>query len=101
MNAPRERIPLFVIARSASDEAIHALSPLWIASPSLSSGRPLRAGPVGSHLRIKGSLRVQNNLAHDFAIGDRGKGSGGFGQRISRMHMRTELTLDAPTHDVV
>jgi hypothetical protein len=31
-----------------SDEAIQPEAPLWIASRSLSSGRPLRAGPVGS-----------------------------------------------------
>ena len=38
-----------VIARSASDEAIQGRRHrVWIASRSLSSGRPLRAGPVGS-----------------------------------------------------
>jgi hypothetical protein len=37
-----------VIARSVSDEAIQCGISAWIASLSLSSGRPLRAGPVGS-----------------------------------------------------
>ncbi len=39
---------LFVIARSEATKQSISAAPLWIAARSLSSGRPLRAGPVGS-----------------------------------------------------
>jgi len=36
-----------IIARSPKgDDAIHYFAPTWISSRSLSSGRPLRAGPA-------------------------------------------------------
>jgi uncharacterized membrane protein YhaH (DUF805 family) len=47
-HAARRLIPALVIARSNSDEAIQLSPSRWIASRSLSSGRPLWAGPVGS-----------------------------------------------------
>jgi hypothetical protein len=37
-----------IARRPAGDEAIHYFPPIWIASRSRSSGRPLRAGSVGS-----------------------------------------------------
>src|ERR1700730_17906085 len=55
---PGEGREVFVIARSGSDEAIQMGASDWIASRSLSLGRPLLAGPVGSHLRMTGDRKA-------------------------------------------
>jgi hypothetical protein len=41
-------LPYIVIARSEATKQFSSALQNWIASRSLSSGRPLRAGPVGS-----------------------------------------------------
>jgi hypothetical protein len=41
-------LPCIVIARSEATKQSSSALQNWIASLSLSSGRPLRAGPVGS-----------------------------------------------------
>src|SRR6185437_1625378 len=51
--------------------------------------------------RLCGCLRPQQDLAHDLAVGDGLEGGCDLRQRIDRVHVRTELALAAPAHDVV